>query len=181
MAEQGGQEQAAGASMAEEQTGRGRRKGQTRARDPSRARDELGEVESRLDKIESHLITGDDRFEDLDSRVPIAPWFGGVGKCWKWRREPAASRRGRNLKENSKTILPGKCLRRGKSQVEEAVQRGAIRDYVKEFSEVLLEIPEYPDQELLFLFKDGLQAWARLEVERRGAPNLAAAITLPNP
>ncbi|KAF2291282.1 hypothetical protein GH714_022165 [Hevea brasiliensis] len=43
---------------------------------------------------------------------------------------------------------------------------------------MLLEVPEYPDQELLFLFKDGLQAWARLEVERRGAPNLVATITI---
>ncbi|KAF2291283.1 hypothetical protein GH714_022168 [Hevea brasiliensis] len=69
MADQCTQEQAVGASMAEEQTGRGRRKGQTRPRDPSRARDEVSEVEARLDRIESHLVVGDDKFDDLNTRL----------------------------------------------------------------------------------------------------------------
>ncbi|KAF2294588.1 hypothetical protein GH714_012848 [Hevea brasiliensis] len=36
-------------------------------------------------------------------------------------------------------------------------QKGSIRDYVKEFMETLLEIPDYPDAEALFAFTDGLQ------------------------
>ncbi|KAF2282409.1 hypothetical protein GH714_043986 [Hevea brasiliensis] len=44
--------------------------------------------------------------------------------------------------------------------------------------ETLLEIPDYPDAEALFAFTDGLQTWARMEIERRGARDLATAISI---
>ncbi|KAF2311254.1 hypothetical protein GH714_021196 [Hevea brasiliensis] len=44
--------------------------------------------------------------------------------------------------------------------------------------ETLLEIPDYPDTEALFAFTDGLQNWARLEIERRGARDLATAVSI---
>ncbi|KAF2299384.1 hypothetical protein GH714_031787 [Hevea brasiliensis] len=69
MADSGEQEQGAGVSMVEEQTGRGRRKGTTKPRDSSRAREDLGDVDVRLAKMESHLIAEDDRFEDIENRV----------------------------------------------------------------------------------------------------------------
>ncbi|KAF2309230.1 hypothetical protein GH714_001281 [Hevea brasiliensis] len=47
--------------------------------------------------------------------------------------------------------------------------------------ETLLEIPDYPDAEALFAFTDGLQTWARMEIERRGAHDLAIAISIVNP
>ncbi|KAF2291285.1 hypothetical protein GH714_022216 [Hevea brasiliensis] len=59
----------------------------------------------------------------------------------------------------------GRGRRKGRPDLETLLAQG-------------MKVPEYPDQELLFLFKDGLQAWARLEVERRGAPNLVATITI---
>ena len=37
---------------------------------------------------------------------------------------------------------------------------GSIRDYVKEFSSLMLEIPNMPEEELLFNFMDNLQGWA---------------------
>ncbi|KAF2325027.1 hypothetical protein GH714_022329 [Hevea brasiliensis] len=58
------------------------------------------------------------------------------------------------------------------------IERGNIREYVKEFMETLLEIPDYPDTEALFAFTDGLQNWARLEIERRGARDLATAVSI---
>ncbi|KAF2303684.1 hypothetical protein GH714_021208 [Hevea brasiliensis] len=69
MADSGEQEQGAGASMVEEQTGQGKRKGTTKPRDPSRVREDLGDMEVRLAKMERHLITGDDRFEEIESRL----------------------------------------------------------------------------------------------------------------
>ncbi|KAF2321859.1 hypothetical protein GH714_003191 [Hevea brasiliensis] len=157
MADQGDQEQAVGASVVEEQTGHGRRKGQTRPRDPSPARDEMGEVEARLDRIESHLVTGDDKFDDLNTRLMEL---------------------GEGLDDACTELQAAINVTIDRSKLRRLTQGGAIRDYVKEFSEVLLEVPEYPDQELLFFFKDGLQSWVKLEIERRGAPNLAAAITI---
>ncbi|KAK8697403.1 hypothetical protein V6N13_113554 [Hibiscus sabdariffa] len=43
---------------------------------------------------------------------------------------------------------------------------------------VLLEIPDYPDDEVFYAFCDGLQNWAKLEIEGRCAQDLASVITI---
>jgi len=56
-------------------------------------------------------------------------------------------------------------------------QDGRIRKYVKEFQELLLEIPNMGEQDALFCFFDGLRGCAKMELERRGVQDLASAIT----
>ncbi|GJT45453.1 putative retrotransposon gag domain, aspartic peptidase domain protein [Tanacetum coccineum] len=51
-----------------------------------------------------------------------------------------------------------------------------IQEYVKEFITLVLEILELSDQDSLFYFLDGLQGWAKTELERRGVQNLFTAI-----
>ncbi|RVW89090.1 hypothetical protein CK203_040289 [Vitis vinifera] len=53
---------------------------------------------------------------------------------------------------------------------------GSIRDYVKEFSSLMLEIPNMTEEELLFNFMDNLQGWAEQELRRRGVQDLATAM-----
>ena len=53
---------------------------------------------------------------------------------------------------------------------------GSIRDYVKEFSSLMLEIPNMTQEELLFNFMDNLQWWAEQELRRRGVQDLATAL-----
>ncbi|RVW27664.1 hypothetical protein CK203_104979 [Vitis vinifera] len=55
---------------------------------------------------------------------------------------------------------------------------GSIRDYVKEFSSLMLEIPNMTEEELLFNFMDNLQGWAEQELRRRGVQDLATAIAV---
>nr|CAN80593.1 hypothetical protein VITISV_040475 [Vitis vinifera] len=43
---------------------------------------------------------------------------------------------------------------------------GSIREYVKEFSTLMLEIPNMAEEELLFNFMDNLQSWAEQELRR---------------
>lgn len=47
-------------------------------------------------------------------------------------------------------------------------KKRSIRDYVKEFTKIILEIPDYLYKEALFAFMDGLQHWVRMEIERKG-------------
>lgn len=49
---------------------------------------------------------------------------------------------------------------------------------MKDFSEVLLKIFNYPNKEALFTFMDGLQPWAIMEVQRRGAQDLTTVISI---
>ena len=53
---------------------------------------------------------------------------------------------------------------------------GYIREYVKEFQELLLEILSVGEQDSLFCFMDGLCAWAKMKLKRRGVQDLASTI-----
>ncbi|GJR35583.1 putative retrotransposon gag domain, aspartic peptidase domain protein [Tanacetum coccineum] len=63
-----------------------------------------------------------------------------------------------------------------KSRLCKLKHYGTIREYVKEFTFLVLEIPDLSDQDSLFYFLDGLQGWAKTELERRGVQDLATAI-----
>ena len=43
---------------------------------------------------------------------------------------------------------------------------GSIRDYVKEFASLMLEIPNMTKEELLFNFMDNLQGWVKQDLRR---------------
>jgi len=49
---------------------------------------------------------------------------------------------------------------------------------VKEFHELLLEIPSMREQYALFCFLNGLCGWAKMELERRGIQDLTSGITV---
>ena len=55
---------------------------------------------------------------------------------------------------------------------------GSIRDYVKEFSSLMLEAPDMNEKELLFYFMNNLQGWAEQELRRRGVRDLATAMAI---
>lgn len=46
--------------------------------------------------------------------------------------------------------------------------RDEIRDYVREFSELLLKIPDMNEKDAIFSFIDGLKPWAKMELQWRG-------------
>ncbi|RVW19206.1 hypothetical protein VitviT2T_030342 [Vitis vinifera] len=54
----------------------------------------------------------------------------------------------------------------------------SIRDYVKEFSSLMVEIPNMTQEELLFNFMDNLQGWAEQELRHRGVQDLATAMAI---
>ncbi|GKD20860.1 putative retrotransposon gag domain, aspartic peptidase domain protein, partial [Tanacetum coccineum] len=54
-----------------------------------------------------------------------------------------------------------------KSQLRKLKQSGMIREYVKEFTTLVLDILELSDQDSLFYFLDGLQGWAKTELEQQ--------------
>ena len=53
---------------------------------------------------------------------------------------------------------------------------GTVRDYVKEFSSLILDIKNMFEEDKLFNFVSGLQAWAQTELRRQGVKDLPAAM-----
>ncbi|KAK2969839.1 hypothetical protein RJ640_000656 [Escallonia rubra] len=51
-------------------------------------------------------------------------------------------------------------------------------DYVKEFTTLMLHIPNMAEEDLLFNFVDGLQSWAKRELQRRGVKDVDEAIAM---
>ncbi|KAF2324527.1 hypothetical protein GH714_015056 [Hevea brasiliensis] len=222
----------------------GRRKGRGKSRDPSRAREDLGDLEKRLAKVELHLVDGEERFEEMDTRlmeldermeelrgdmqgalnaafdklasegeslrlsqmgeiaalrdenraigitedakkVDHAPlYLVDTAMVW-WRRRHGDMEKGlctiasweEFKRELKRQFYPENAAHEARARLRRLSHRGSIREYVKEFMETL-EIPDYPDAEALFAFTDGLQTWARMEIERRGARDLATAISI---
>lgn len=57
-------------------------------------------------------------------------------------------------------------------------QTGTIRDYISQYSSLMLEIPDMEEKTRLIFFMDGLQRWAEQELRRRGVKTLAEAIAV---
>ncbi|KAJ9165878.1 hypothetical protein P3X46_020695 [Hevea brasiliensis] len=55
---------------------------------------------------------------------------------------------------------------------------GSLKDYIREYSSLMLEIPDMPNKSRLLYFLDGLQQWAEQELKRRGVQDLASAIAV---
>jgi hypothetical protein len=53
---------------------------------------------------------------------------------------------------------------------------GSIRDYVKQFTTLMLDISDMSEKDRLFLFMDGLKKWAEQELTRQGVKHLASAL-----
>ncbi|KAK2973918.1 hypothetical protein RJ640_019433 [Escallonia rubra] len=51
-------------------------------------------------------------------------------------------------------------------------------DVVKEFTTLMLHIPNMAEEDLLFNFVDGLQSWAKKELQRRGVKDVDEAIAM---
>ncbi|GJV02082.1 putative retrotransposon gag domain, aspartic peptidase domain protein [Tanacetum coccineum] len=73
-------------------------------------------------------------------------------------------------------FYPENAMNEAKSRLRKLKQSGTIREYVKEFTTLVLEIPKLFDQDSLFYFLDGLQGWAKTELERRRVQDLSTAI-----
>ncbi|KAK3022654.1 hypothetical protein RJ639_045420 [Escallonia herrerae] len=57
-------------------------------------------------------------------------------------------------------------------------KKGRIREYVKEYSALMLEIPEMSERQRLCFFVDGLQYWVATELQRREPHDLASTIVV---
>lgn len=51
-----------------------------------------------------------------------------------------------------------------RAKLKKLTQLGEIREYVKQFFELLLQINDFGERETLFSFMDGLKPWAKLEL-----------------
>ncbi|XP_070031861.1 uncharacterized protein [Nicotiana tomentosiformis] len=78
--------------------------------------------------------------------------------------------------EFKRQFFPNNVLYEARRKLRELKQTGSIRVYVKEFTTLMLQIPNLTNDDLLFHFMDGLQNWAKQELQRRQVANIDQAI-----
>ena len=74
-------------------------------------------------------------------------------------------------------VLPNNVIYEAKRKFRELKQKRSIHAYVREFTSLTLQIPNLMDEDMLFHFLDGLQSWARTELEWRQIGTIDEAIT----
>ena len=71
-------------------------------------------------------------------------------------------------KELKDQFLPTNTAWMARESLKKLKQTGSVRDYVKEFSSLILDIKDMSEVDKLFNFMSGLQGWAQTELRRQG-------------
>jgi hypothetical protein len=79
----------------------------------------------------------------------------------------------RELKEQ---FLPNNTSWIAREDLKKLRQDGSVRDYVKKFSSLILDVDNMSEEEKMFNFLSGLQPWAQLELRRQKISDLSSAI-----
>ncbi|MFQ6657181.1 hypothetical protein Gotur_026966, partial [Gossypium turneri] len=73
-------------------------------------------------------------------------------------------------------VYPEYAEEEARAKLRRLTQRGTVREYVREFSELMLQISDLSEKEAFFSFTDGLKPWAKQELQRRGVRELTNAM-----
>ncbi|XP_022007158.1 uncharacterized protein LOC110906293 [Helianthus annuus] len=82
------------------------------------------------------------------------------------------------VKEIKKQFYPENAEHDAKIRLRNLRQKGNIKDYINEFTTLVLEIPDLSPKDALIYFVDGLQQWAKTELERRNVQDFSSAISV---
>ena len=81
-------------------------------------------------------------------------------------------------REIKKRFYPEDVEYLARKKIKYLKHTGSIRDYVKEFSSLILEDPCMNEKTLFFEFMDNLQGWAEQELRKRGVRDLATVMAV---
>ena len=81
-------------------------------------------------------------------------------------------------REIKKQFYPKDVEYMARKKIKHLKHTECIRDYVKEFSSLMLEAPGMDEKDLVFNLMDNLQSWAKQELRRRGVQDLSTAMAV---
>ncbi|XP_039018028.1 uncharacterized protein LOC120149241 [Hibiscus syriacus] len=73
-------------------------------------------------------------------------------------------------------FYPKNAVLEARSKLKQLKNDRSILEYVKNFTEIKMQIPDLGESEGYFAFMDGLQRWANMEIQRRGVTELSKAL-----
>ena len=131
----------------------------------------------------------------IAARIPVGEqvtittmYLTGDAKLW-WRTRtsddvatgrPKIERWEILKKELKDQFLPTNIVSMARESLKKLKQTGSAKDYVKEFSSLILDIKDMSEVDKLFNFMSGLQGWAQTELRRQGVQDLPSAMATTN-
>ena len=80
-------------------------------------------------------------------------------------------------KELKDQFLPTNTAWVARDALKKLRQTGTVREYVKTFSSLMLDIKNMSKEDKLFNFMSGLQPWAQMELKRQAVRDLPTAMS----
>ncbi|KAK8314423.1 hypothetical protein V6Z12_D01G170500 [Gossypium hirsutum] len=111
--------------------------------------------------------------EDVTKVTTAAMYLSDVALLW-WRRRSTDEFRC----EFKAQFYPEYAEDEARARLRRLAQQGTVREYVQEFSELMLQISDMGEKEAFFSFMDGLKPWAKQELQRRGVQELTKAMSV---
>ncbi|KAL0414268.1 UNVERIFIED_CONTAM: hypothetical protein Sradi_1628500 [Sesamum radiatum] len=140
------------------------------------------EVENFLFDIEQYFLAAN--VEDEARKVSTATMYlTGDAKLW-WRTKYAEIQANQVrldtwalLREAIREqFFPENVEYNARRALRKLEHTGSVRDYVKSFSALMLDIRDMSEKDKLFTFMEGLKPWARLELQRQRVTDLGSAM-----
>ncbi|XP_070050721.1 uncharacterized protein [Nicotiana tomentosiformis] len=141
--------------------------------------------------VEKFIWKMEDYFEQLNivdeaSKIRAAIMYLADTAILWWRRNKANMEKGTcSIKsweqfkyELKRQFYPQNVVNEARRKLRELKQTTSISEYMKEFTKLILQIPNIASDVLLFYFIDGLQNWAKQELQRRQVTDVDEAITV---
>ncbi|XP_070007755.1 uncharacterized protein [Nicotiana sylvestris] len=140
------------------------------------------EVENFLWNLENYFRHGKVRDDEAKINTAVL-YLSEIAMLW-WRRKMADMDKGlctistwdQFKAEFKRQFFPNNVLYEARRKLTELKQTRNIRNYVKEFTTLMLQIPNLTNDDLLFHFMDGLQNWAKQELQCRQVTNIDQSI-----
>ena len=123
------------------------------------------------------------RVQSEETKVTMATMYlTGDAKLW-WRTKYDDIQGGRCIidtwadlkKELKAQFFPENVEYMARRQLRDLKHTGTVREYVKQFSALMLDIRDMSEKDKLFYFMEGLKPWARTELQRQRVDDLSTA------
>ena len=82
------------------------------------------------------------------------------------------------IKEMRDQFLPSNTSWLARDKLKRLRQTGSVREYIKEFTPVMLDIQNMSDEDKLHNFILGIQGWAQKELRRKNVKDLSGVIVV---
>ncbi|CAO2821077.1 unnamed protein product [Amaranthus hypochondriacus] len=124
--------------------------------------------------------------EDDASKINTATMYLGEDAILWWRRRELDIKKGScsiNIwdefkRDFKRQFYPENAKAVALKKLRELRHTGTIKEYIRQFTSLVLEVDEMSEEIQLIYFTGGLQRWAEQEVQRRGVKSLAEAIAV---